>query len=97
MVDVVPSERSEEFFNTMLIKLFDMNHIDIVGFRRMRTISQLIYESIPQIVLQTRILSYVRAHPEEKSIDISVQTIEASILTGVLHFMIEILFIWKES
>lgn len=38
--------------------LFDMGPNEIDGFRRLRTISQLIFEGIPQIILLIRVYSY---------------------------------------
>ena len=32
-------------------KVFDMKRLDVNGFRRLRTISQLVFESFPQIIL----------------------------------------------
>ena len=40
-------------------RTFAMNREEITGFRRLRTISQLMFETIPQIFLQLRILAYI--------------------------------------
>ena len=37
---------------------FEMKRLDVNGFRRLRTISQLVFESFPQIILQSYILWY---------------------------------------
>lgn len=38
--------------------IFEMSKLDVAGFRRLRTISQLSFESFIQIILQIRILIY---------------------------------------
>lgn len=48
----------EEKIDKIYIVLFGMSDMDIKGFRRLRTISQLSFESFPQILLQIRILVY---------------------------------------
>ena len=48
-----------DHINDIYVLLFDMTNMDIAGFRRLRTISQLSFESLPQILLQTRIYFYV--------------------------------------
>ena len=45
--------------------LFDMTNMDCSGFRRLRTICQLSFETIPQIFLQTRILVYMIHNPKD--------------------------------
>lgn len=48
----------EERLDVLYEILFGMTEMDIKGFRRLRTISQLSFESLPQIILQIRILIY---------------------------------------
>ena len=50
----VVEEKIDKIYNF----LFGMSDMDIKGFRRLRTISQLTFESFPQILLQIRILIY---------------------------------------
>ena len=38
--------------------MFDMQKLEVAGFRRMRTISQLTFESLIQILLQIRMLLF---------------------------------------
>lgn len=42
----------EGFFNSVYEYLYDMQTLEIDGFRRMRTITQLFYESLIQIIVQ---------------------------------------------
>jgi hypothetical protein len=41
-------------------RLFGMQQMDVVGFRRLRTVSQLTFETFPQILLQTYIYYKLR-------------------------------------
>jgi predicted nucleotidyltransferase len=52
----------EEKLDVLYEILFGMSDMDIKGFRRLRTISQLSFESLPQIILQCRILLYGFMH-----------------------------------
>ena len=74
-----------------------MNHMDVLGFHRLRTITQLSFESVPQIILQTRILFWMRANPGESFIDVSFYEIAASIFFAALHFLGEIVVIKEEA
>lgn len=51
------------FIDNSYSVLFDMTKMEVEGFRRMRTITQLSFESVPQIALQTRILHYYTYGP----------------------------------
>jgi len=41
----------EDFEDQMFKYCFEMQKSEVAGFRRLRTISQLIFETVPQIVL----------------------------------------------
>jgi hypothetical protein len=41
-------------------RLFGMQEMDVVGFRRLRTVSQLTYETLPQILLQGYIYTKIQ-------------------------------------
>ena len=70
--------------------------MDVIGFRRLRTISQFTFESIPQIILQTHIYFYFSKYPEENDVDVNLQAIMFSILTAIAHVLMEILFVKME-
>jgi len=75
-----------------------MQKMDVVGFRRLRTSSQLTFESFPQICIQLYILNYLRNYPEELvALDISIDAIMLSLLLAVAHTMIELVFIFLEK
>lgn len=44
--------------------LFEMKKLEVAGFRRMRTISQLTFESLIQMALQLRMLKYFNDHKD---------------------------------
>ena len=46
------------FIDEMYMAMFKMQRIDAAGFRRMRTITQLTFETMIQLVLQVRMLIY---------------------------------------
>jgi hypothetical protein len=56
--DKIDLSNISQAINDSYVILFDMTEMDIGGFRRLRTISQLSFESFPQVVLQTWILRY---------------------------------------
>eukprot|EP01083_Nonionella_stella_P245688 853674_1 len=50
------------FIDDLVFKnIFGMNKTQIVGYRRLRTLSQLFFESIPQIILQLWILWRIKS------------------------------------
>jgi len=53
------TERAVTWVDSLYEYVFEMQKLDVAGFRRMRTISQLTFESIVQILLQTRILLFL--------------------------------------
>ena len=75
--------------------LFGMQEMDVVGFRRLRTVSQLTFETLAQILLQSYI--YTKIKDSSENIDISVEAILFSIVLGLLHCCVEILFIFQEK
>jgi len=83
--------------NYIYVLLFDMTDMDIAGFRRLRTISQLSFESLPQIILQTRILMYMKEHPNDSFHEsVSLDAIVASLIAAALHFVIEFVYVRLE-
>lgn len=67
---------------------------EIEGFRRLRTISQLIFEGIPQIFLLIRVYIYfyneINEHPAYfEAQGISLYGIFFSLMCAVLHFILE--------
>ena len=75
--------------------LFGMKKPEIAGFRRLRTITQLIFETVPEFLLQLRIYFYLENSTSEESV--SLDTIKLSILFGMIHGVLEVLTIWIEA
>lgn len=76
----------EKFFGFV----FNLNKINLDGFRRLRTSSQLTFESIPQIGFQTYL--YVRLRDDEPTrtaLGIELEVILFSIAMSLSHAVIE--------
>jgi hypothetical protein len=88
----------DEAIDGIYKSLFGMQKMDVVGFRRLRTSSQLTFESFPQIVLQLYILNYLNNHPDElDDLDVNTDAILISVGLAVLHAVVEMLFIYLEK
>merc|ERR1712130_986241 len=60
-------------------KLLGMNRTEIIGYRRLRTLSQLCWETIPQILLQCRILYVLEVEAKTNEFEIDIETLIWSI------------------
>ena len=78
--------------------VFNMRKNDIEGMRRARNISQLLFETIPQVALQIRIIFWIWNHPANQlaKLDIEHQLL-ASIASGVVHALMETFQIYNEA
>ena len=77
---------------------FGMSQMDIKGFRRLRTISQLSFESMPQILIQGRILYYNVVKPESTdALAIDMNVIIGSLGCAFFHAIIEFIFVSLEA
>ena len=86
--------------NYLFIRLFEMNRMDVLGFRRLRTFSQLTFESITQIFIQGWIYYKLKTHDDladEKEIKVSVEAIVFSMCTAVIHAILEIIMLVIEK
>jgi hypothetical protein len=66
----------------------------------MRTITQLTFESIIQMILQIRILVYYKNHMDDTAIEkygVSINAIIASLLLAVSHAILEMVFLNMEA
>jgi hypothetical protein len=91
-------------FNRALDKsyefLFEMQKLEVAGFRRMRTISQLTFESLIQFCLQVRMLMYFNQLEDQNAMDefgVSVTAIVVSILLAISHALLECVFLYMEA
>jgi len=75
-----------------------MSELNIIGFRRLRTSSQLTFESIPQILWQVRVLLWMRANDDQvDDLDVTENAILISLACAMIHGLIEMLYFWIES
>ena len=85
----------EEKLDVLYEILFGMSDMDIKGFRRLRTISQLSFESLPQIILQVRILIFALNGENKLGVDLSA--IVGSLCCAILHAFFEMIFVHLEA
>ena len=80
---------------------FEMQKLDVEGFRRMRTISQLTFETFAQLILQVRMLLYFRGQggdsQEEQALGVSVDAIAFSIFLAALHAVLEAIYLAMQA
>eukprot|EP01084_Bolivina_argentea_P211928 360368_1 len=68
----------------------NMNRTEIVGYRRLRTLSQLFFETMPQIVLQLRILWVIEwSGDKNNTFQIDLKTLGWSIGLAFAHLILE--------
>lgn len=87
----------EEKLDILYEILFGMTDMDIKGFRRLRTISQLSFESLPQIILQIRILIFALNHDGEDELGVGMAAILASLGCALVHAFFEMIFVYLEA
>ena len=87
---------ADHWLEHYILKKLCLESTDIQGLRSMRTIAQLLFESIPQIILQARIL-YVINSGYETSLEISLGEIYFSLLFAGLHLIFEGFLLYLET
>jgi hypothetical protein len=70
-----------------------LSMMDVMGYRRLRTISQLTFESLPQLILQSHIISSGLA----SSMGLSPMEVYGSVFFAVTHTVAEAVVLWHES
>ena len=78
-------------------KILGMNRTEVIGYRRLRTLSQLCWETIPQIVLQCRILYVLEVQATSNEFEIDIGTLIWSIALGMAHLVLEGGVVWLDS
>ena len=88
-------EKTDKVFEV----IFQLTHLEIVGFRKLRTMSQFTFESIPQIILQIRILVYMANidASTEGYVQISWTIVFWSFFFAVIHAILEVIFLRLEA
>ena len=74
-----------------------MKKHEVNGIRRMRTITQLMFESVIQFSLQLYILHQVRDRDDASSINVDVTSIIISICLTIAHAILEYLLLCYEA
>ena len=81
---------------------FDMDKVDVEGFRRSRIISQLTFETVIQTLLQARMLLYF-SKPENQSdqnagkLDVSPDSLATSLGFSLMHLVMEVFLLIMEA
>eukprot|EP01084_Bolivina_argentea_P080713 146175_1 len=77
----------------------NMNRTEIMGYRRLRTLSQLFFETMPQILLQLRILWVIEWAGNNNVFQIELNTLFVSIGLAICHLLLEggIIFLDKSA
>ena len=83
--------KSTTFFENLATKAFGLTIMDIRGYRRLRTIVQLFFETFPQILLQVRILLSDQAN----ELHIDIWELVISLTIAILHASIELLILYS--
>ena len=88
-----------ELVNKSLQTVFNLNYNQMQGFRRLRQVSQLNFESFPQIILQVRILLYVwdEDSATQDELGVSATQILISLFAAFIHTLGEIYLLRRES
>eukprot|EP01084_Bolivina_argentea_P270921 460797_1 len=85
--------------------IFKMNRTEIIGYRRLRSLSQLTFESIPQIFLQCWIMWRIEWQPHHSDTDpsnfntfkINATDLRLSIILAIIHVLLESIVIFLDS
>eukprot|EP01083_Nonionella_stella_P048009 128588_1 len=92
----VPSNLAEHdgrdwFERKVFIQWLQMNYTEMVSYRRLRTLSQLFFETIPQIVLQVWIISDIKWLGNENEFDLDdfEWKLTLSIGVAIAHLILE--------
>lgn len=67
--------------------------MDIIGIRKLRSISQLLFETTPQLFLQLRMLTF----EESQEFGVNVESIMISLSFALTHFFVEATVLYLES
>jgi hypothetical protein len=79
-----------ESLESVYESIFSMKRHEISAFRRMRTISQLLNETLSQIIIQAMMLYYMQTLPGGLlGFEVTPSAIIASVALAVVHMLIE--------
>ena len=72
-----------------------MSNMDVKGYRKLRTLSQLTFESIPQLLMQIVFVIFYRKEAADKGVN--MKEIGLSLAFAGAHFLSEVLLLYVES
>ena len=84
------SEQLDGFFTWL-----GMSNMDVKGYRKLRTLSQLTFESIPQLLMQITFVIFYREQAAENGVN--MKEIGLSLAFAGMHFLSEVLLLYIES
>ena len=82
----------DQFFR----KFLGISRMELIGYRRLRTLSQLLFETFPSILLQLRML-WVLGSKNDANFDISYQSLYWSLVFAFLHTLMEGSILYLDS
>ena len=90
---------SDSIDDLIFKKFLGMNRMQIIGYRRLRTLSQLVWETSSQIVLQIRIYFWLQTEEAKvgNSVTVSATSILISLVFASLHAIFEASIIYLDS
>eukprot|EP01083_Nonionella_stella_P170821 582191_1 len=77
-------------------KILGMTKMEVIGYRRLRTLSQLLFETFPQILLQVRILIAIRYEGQDE-FNITTDELWLSIIIAFVHVFLEVAIIYLDA
>jgi ankyrin repeat protein len=80
-------------FEKYIVHVLELSHMDVLGYRRMRTQSQLIFESFPQVGLQLWILT----SKSRDKVGVDTVALVSSICLAGFHLFVSMWILWLES
>ena len=87
---------AEDYFFT---KVLGLTRMELIGYRRLRTLSQLLFETFPQIVLSAIIISTINNSDRNSDAfkGINENALYVSVLFALLHVLFEGMMIYLDS
>ena len=83
--------------NNFFYRFLGMSRMELVGYRRLRTLAQLLFETFPSIVLQIRIIAVLSNYSNDDGLDVSLSSIYLSIGFAVIHTFMEGTILYLDS
>ena len=78
-------------------RILGVSRMELLGYRRLRTLSQLLFETFPSIILQIRMLVVLGGNANDGKLKVSYQSLYYSIGFAVLHTIMEGMILYLDS